>query len=171
MKITAEQLTKITGKKTLDKFVDPLNACLEKYSINTPLRICHFLAQMLHESGCFVFLKELASGKEYEGRHDLGNIQEGDGVRYKGRGLIQITGRANYAKLGVDLGVDFLHNPELLEWLPYAVISAGWFWDLKKLNACADIDDFKTITKRINGGFNGYEDRLMWLNKCKQVIK
>lgn len=171
MKLAAEQLAKITGKKTLDKFIDPLNDCFERYSINTPLRVCHFLAQVLHESGCFIFMKELASGKAYENRLDLGNIQEGDGILFKGRGLIQITGRANYAKISVDLKQDFLHNPELLEKLPWAVVSAGWFWNVRKLNACADIDDFKTITRRINGGLNGYEDRLMWLNKCKAIIK
>lgn len=172
MKITVEQLTQIIGKpNTAKRFIEPLNVCLEKYEINTPARIVHFLAQILHESGCFLYNKEIASGKAYEGRKDLGNINVGDGVLFKGRSFIQITGRSNYKLISEALGVDFVANPVLLESDQYAFLGAGWFWNTKKLNKYADVDDFLTITKRINGGTNGLEDRKNWLMKCKAVIK
>jgi hypothetical protein len=118
-----------------------------------------------------LYNKEIASGKAYEGRKDLGNIKVGDGVLFKGRSFIQITGRSNYKLISEALGVDFISNPVLLESDQYAFLGAGWFWNTKKLNKYADVDDFLTITKRINGGTNGLEDRKNWLMKCKAVIK
>ena len=141
---------------------------MDQYGISTTLRENHFLAQIAHESGEFRYLKEIASGSAYEGRLDLGNNQQGDGIRFKGRGLIQITGRSNYAHLSRDLGVDFIAQPVLLETPEYAVLSACWFWDSKTLNAWADKDNFLTITKRINGGTRGIEDRQMYLDRAKQ---
>lgn len=173
MEITIDHLLKITNTKKLSlvqELVGPLNDCLSRYQINTELRVCHFLAQILHESGSFVYFKELASGSAYEGREDLGNTEKGDGVRFKGRGLIQITGRSNYKKLSEDLGQDFISHPELLENHQWGVISAGWFWDKKHLNQFADLDDLTTITKRINGGLNGLSDRKQYLIKAKSVL-
>lgn len=144
----------------LSGWATPLDEALAKYEINTPLRIACFLAQVAHESGGFKYTKELASGDAYEYRKDLGNDKPGDGPRYKGRGLIQITGKYNYQMLGQDLGVAFVAYPELLEQPGYAAISAGWFWNKRGLNELADLDDMERITKRINGGFNGLEDRL-----------
>lgn len=157
---------------TINQFlIDGINNTFEKYKINTVLRQCHFLAQVLHESCGFKYTKELASGEAYEFRKDLGNTVKGDGVKYKGRGYIQITGKSNYSILSKTFGIDFLLNPELLEKLPYAILSAGWFWDLKQLNILADSDDIMTITRRVNGGLNGFEDRQKWLNACKYWIK
>lgn len=163
-----EQLKQITKRTDLLPF---LEECFEKYKINTPLRQSHFLAQVMHESGGFRYFEEIASGKAYEGRKDIGNIQPGDGVKYKGRGVIQITGRTNYTQLSKDFGVDFINQPDLLETPRYGVLSAGWFWDSRNLNYWADRDDIETITKRINGGLNGYDDRLMWYNKIKTILK
>ena len=171
--ITIEQLKEIASTKNiilLTELVGPLNECLEKYQINTKLRVCHFLAQVLHESGSFIYFRELASGTAYEGRKDLGNINPGDGVKYKGRGVIQITGRANYTSLTKDLGVDFVGQPILLENHQYGVISAGWFWNKKSLNKYADLDDVTKITKLINGGLNGFDDRCAYLHKAKAAF-
>lgn len=164
--ITKEQLKQIMPYATpanIDKFHGPLVDTLTLYNINTPVRIAMFLAQLAHESGSLRYVKEIADGKAYEGRKDLGNVLTGDGVRFKGRGLIQITGRANYTHLGKDFGVDLLANPWLLEEPHYAAQSAGWFWNKRKLNELADKKDFKGITKKINGGFNGLADREKYL--------
>jgi putative chitinase len=142
-----------------DRFVGPINQTLQRYHINTPLRVAHFLAQIGHESCGLDAVREYASGAAYEGRADLGNVKPGDGVRFKGRGLIQITGRANYFALGKAFGVDFVADPLLLEQPVYAALSAGWYWNSRNLNELADGNFFKTITKRINGGTNGYADR------------
>ncbi|SHL26326.1 glycoside hydrolase family 19 protein [Hymenobacter psychrotolerans] len=143
-----------------DKFLGPINQTLAAYHINTPLRVAHFLAQIGHESCGLDAVREYASGVAYEGRKDLGNVVKGDGVKFRGRGLIQITGRANYYALSKAFNVDFIANPLLLESPTYAALSAGWYWNSRSLNAMADGNFFDTITKRINGGTNGYADRL-----------
>jgi len=171
--VSNSQLIKILGvNKTsiVNRIINPLNECLDKYQINTDLRICHFLAQVIHESGCFYYFEEIASGVAYENRHDLGNIQPGDGVKFKGRGIIQITGRNNYTQLSKDLGQDFINYPKLLATDEWGIISAGWFWNSRNLNILADKDDITDISKRINGGLNGLSDRQIWLDKAKSVI-
>lgn len=152
-------------------FIDPLNAAMREFGINdNPQREAAFLAQIAHESGELRYVRELASGEAYEGREDLGNTQPGDGVRYKGRGLIQVTGRANYAKCGADLGLDLLEQPSLLEEPCNACRSAAWFWAAHGCNELADRGDFKTITRRINGGLNGYPARLAYFDKARDEI-
>lgn len=154
----------------IKKYLSPLNLTLEKYEINTPKRQAAFIAQLAHESGSFKYVEEIASGEAYEGRKDLGNTQPGDGVRFKGRGLIQITGRTNYEALGVALNYDFIKEPEALEKPGAATLSAGWFWYKTKLNELADAGDFKKITKRINGGFNGLKDRAEHWYRCQKAL-
>jgi putative chitinase len=143
---------------------------MEMYDINTPKRQAAFLAQLAHESGSLRYVKEIASGEAYEGRKSLGNTEPGDGVRFKGRGLIQITGRANYKAVGDALDYDFITNPEHLERPGAAAMSAGWFWDKRNLNALADVDDFKKITKLINGGYTNYPDRLQHWERIKKIL-
>jgi len=146
---------------------------LSNYGINTPLRIAHFMAQIDHESGGFKWLTELGSKSyfdKYEGRKDLGNINSGDGFKYRGRGFIQITGRYNYIRLSKDTRIDFVNNPDLLSEEANAMISACWYWKLKNLNKYADLDDFKKITKLINGGYNGLQERKDLLDKWKKII-
>ena len=144
-----------------------------KYQINTPLRLAHWAAQLLHESGSLKYTEELASGAAYEGRKSLGNTQRGDGRRFRGRGLIQLCGRFHYSRYSKVSGIDFLSHPELLATLPYAVDSAGYFWAhgaAVNLNKPADKDDLRTVTRLINGGFNGYEDRKRRLKAAKRAI-
>ena len=137
MKITNEFLKEVMPQSTEKnrlKYIDWLNYFMPIYKIDTENRVAAFIAQIGHESGYLRYSEEIASGKAYEGRRDLGNIHAGDGVKYKGRGLIQITGRYNYAQLSKDLGEDFIKNPELLSTPKYAVQSACWYWNKNKLN-------------------------------------
>lgn len=167
---TLKQICPLARVERMEPFVDPLALAMDEFGINTPKRQAAFLAQLAHESGSFRYVKELASGEAYEGRADLGNTESGDGVRYKGRGLIQITGRSNYAACGTDLGVNLLTNPELLELPNYACRSAAWFWDSRGLSLLADADDFIKITKRINGGVNGLADRTAYWERAKDAL-
>ena len=151
-------------------FLAPLNAAMVEFGITTPARQASFLAQVGHESGSLVYVRELASGKAYEGRADLGNVQPGDGVRYKGRGLLQVTGRSNYAACGKALGLDLLAKPELLEQTVNACRSAGWFWQANGLNLLADAGDQVKVTRRVNGGTNGLAERLALFAVAKRVL-
>ena len=166
--ITGAQLQSIMpfAKARIPAFVAPLNAAMQEFHINTPLRQAAFIAQIAHESGELRYVEEIASGAAYEGRKDLGNTQPGDGMRYKGRGLIQITGRNNYAECGKAMGVDLITNPELLETNGLACRSAAWFWASRGLNDLADKGDFERITKRINGGYNGLKERQAYYAKA-----
>jgi putative chitinase len=151
-------------------FIDPLNSCMDEFEINTPMRQAAFLAQVGHESEQLLYVRELASGAAYEWRADLGNTQSGDGVKYKGRGLIQITGRSNYIALMMALNINCIEHPEVVEQPENACRSAAWFWSQHGLNALADAGDFLTITKRINGGTNGLADRQALYAVAKQVL-
>jgi putative chitinase len=164
-----QKITPSARPSTLAVVCPQLNDTMAKYEINTPLRQAHFLAQIIHESGSFNYPEELASGIEYEGRKDLGNTEVGDGSRYKGRGYMQLTGRSNYAVYGKYIGVDLISNPVLVA-TDYACDVSGWFWSAHALNALADADNGKEITRRINGGFNGLDQRMMFLAKAKQAL-
>ena len=171
--ITAEQLMQIAPNadaNRLRELTPGLNETFTRFQINTPLRICHFIAQVAHESDCFNAMEEYASGEDYEGRSDLGNTQPGDGVRFKGRGLMQLTGRANYEKFSQAMNLDFVSQPELVAQAPYAVMVAGWYWDSRKLNGDADKDSLEDVTYYVNGGYNGLEDRRQYLQKAKAVL-
>lgn len=161
----------LASAANLDRYAGPLaDVCLE-YDIATPIRAAAFIAQLAHESGSLRYVRELATGDAYEGRKDLGNTQPGDGRRFKGRGLIQITGRANYAACGEALGLDLIHDPAQLEQPDPACRSAGWFWTVyKKLNPLADAGNFERITRRTNGGLNGYADRLAYYERAKAAL-
>lgn len=163
-------LCKTTKTGRLTVFVEPLNDAMKEYEIDNFERETHFLAQVAHESGGFNYVRELASGEAYEGRADLGNTEPGDGPRYRGRGLIQITGRANYRACSDALGADLVSQPELLEQPSLACRSAAWFWEAHGLNELADKGDIRTITKRINGGLNGYQDRLSYLEIAQRRL-
>lgn len=175
--VTINQLYNImpNGKKRIDPFVEPLNAALREFNISTPARQAAFIAQIAHESGEFKYVRELASGAAYDtGRlaARLGNTPQadGDGQKYKGRGLIQITGRSNYIACGKALGIDLINAPELLEQPINAARSAAWFWSAHGLNELADAGDFVGITKRINGGTNGLDDRKVYWARAKKFI-
>jgi predicted chitinase len=147
-----------------------IQQAMQEFEITSYLREAAFLAQLAHESGELRYMEEIASGAAYEGRKDLGNTQPGDGKRYKGRGPIQLTGRANYQKYGGLLGLDLINNPTIAATPEVGFRIAGQFWQLNGLNPLADQQDFKKITKRINGGYNGLDDRTKYYNRAKQVL-
>lgn len=154
----------------IERYWEPLNDAMDEFEINNPARQSAFLAQIGHESGQLRYSEEIASGAAYEGRADLGNTEAGDGKRYKGRGLIQITGRANYSECGAALGLDLIGEPDLLQEPQNACRSAAWFWKSHGLNQLADGGNFERITRKINGGLNGQADRLALWDRAKNQL-
>ena len=194
--MTAEQLQALSIDP---KWLEPLNVTFLKYDINTPKRQAAFIGQCAHESNNFKTLEEnlnyrpetlmkvwpsrfpdlqtadkyahnpqLLANKVYAGR--LGNNQENDGYAFRGRGLVQLTGREAYVNCGNALGIDLVNQPNLLADPMYACLSAGWFWNKKGLNALADSKDYDIMTKRINGGLNGLDDRKAKIAKALSVL-
>jgi putative chitinase len=159
--ITAGQLITIMpyARARVPLFIGVINETLAEFDISTPARVCAYLAQVGHESGQLRYVEELASGDAYEGRRDLGNTEPGDGRRFKGHGLIQITGRANHQAAATYFGKSL---EEIVSWLTTpegGTRSSGWFWMTHGLNKYADNGDFTGLTRRINGGTNGLADR------------
>ncbi len=143
---------------------------LHRYSIASRLRVAHFMAQVTHECAGFRTTEEFASGAAYEGRIDLGNLRKGDGKRYKGRGLIQLTGRANYRAIGERLGLDLEREPQLAAEPVTSLAIACEYWTTRSINAAADRDDLVTATRLVNGGRNGLDDRRRYLVKAKAAL-
>jgi putative chitinase len=171
--ITRDMLKRIapnSKEEIIAPLVQHLNNYMPKYEVNTYLRVCHFISQSAHESASFRTLEEYASGSAYEGRKGLGNTQKGDGVKYKGRGIFQLTGRANYRTIGAKIGKDLENNPRLAATHEISVLTALEYWKSRNLNKWADEDNVERITRLINGGLNGFEDRKKYLARCKQVI-
>ena len=171
--VTLDQLRTIfpqTSRQKLSSMLGPLNRAMNEFDINTPARQRAFLAQVGHESMGLQRTREFASGRAYEGRRDLGNTEPGDGRRFRGRGLLQITGRANYKEMGKALDLDLLRNPHLLELPMSAARSAGQFWKSRGLNELADRGAFTKITRRINGGLRGQADRIKYLRRAERAI-
>ncbi len=159
---------------TIVRFFAPLVAAMAAAEIASLLRRSHFLAQVGHESGELRYTEEIASGVAYEGRKDLGNTQPGDGKRFKGRGLIQLTGRANYIAFGKTVQTDFTTGDtckQIADDAALAIQAAVWFWQTHALNALADKDDVLTITRKVNGGTNGLEDRKRLLARAKWFLE
>jgi putative chitinase len=182
-----------------EKWFEPLQETFEKYQINTPKRQACFIGQCMHESGGFKFLREnlnysakalmntwpsrfsdmdtaekfernpsAIANKVYSGR--MGNTEDGDGAKFIGRGLIQLTGKDNYKAFGDAIGEDLVSTPQLVEEPRYAALSAGWFWNKRGLNALADAMDITTLTVRINGGKIGIDDRIAKINKALDIL-
>jgi putative chitinase len=149
---------------------DALPALCQRFDIMTVDRQAHFLGQLAHESDGLRTTVEYADGSAYEGRKDLGNTHRGDGRKFRGRGLIQLTGRANYAAATKALGQDFVGHPERVAEFPAAADVSGWFWAAHNLNRHADADDVKAVTKIINGGLNGLDSRVAYLTAAKGAI-
>ena len=176
MSITQQQLLQIlpNAGPVAGVFVPVLNAAMGHYQIVGTKRVAAFIAQIGHESGQLKYVKEIwgptAAQAKYEGRKDLGNTVDGDGSKYRGRGLIQITGRANYMACGEALGLDLIKQPELLEKPQHACMSAAWFWATKGLSTLADAGQFDKITQRINGGQNGAADRQRLYARALKVL-
>lgn len=176
MPITEQQLLQIlpNAGRQAGVFVPVLNTAMNRYGIVGTVRAAAFIAQVGHESGQLRYVREIwgptAQQLTYEGRVDLGNTVKGDGSRYRGRGLVQITGRANYAACGEALGLDLINKPELLELPQNAAMSAAWFWSTRGLNTLADQKDFANITRRINGGLTDQTDRQALYDKALKVM-
>lgn len=176
MQFTEQQLLQIlpSAGRQAGVFVPVLNAAMTRYGIVGTARAAAFIAQVGHESGQLRHVREIwgptAQQLGYEGRADLGNIVKGDGSKYRGRGLIQITGRANYAACGEALGLDLINKPEHLEQPQHAAMSAAWFWCGRGLNILADQGQFEKITRLINGGLTGQDDRQALYNKALKVL-
>lgn len=159
-------------------FLPPLQSAMNEFAVNTPKREAAFLAQIAHESGEFKWMEELWGPTPAQNGYEppsskakgLGNIQPGDGKRFKGRGPIQITGRANYLKYGGLLGIDLVNTPEKAATPEVGFRVAGLFWQKNGLNELADGEMFETITRRINGGLTGLDDRLKYYTRAKQVL-
>ena len=197
--ITSEQLTKLGIDA---KWLQPLNDTFAKFEINTPKRMACFIGQCAHESNNFKSLEEnlnysavrinqvwpritlakaqeaVSKGKQaiaelvYGNRAELGNTQPGDGGKFFGRGIIQLTGRANYTAFANDIqNSEILNKPELVATPEYACLSAGWFWNTRKLNITADAGDYVTMTRRINGATLGLQDRINKINKTLIILK
>lgn len=182
MSITEQQLQRImpNARRQAGVFVSALNAAMTRRQIDTPQRQAMFLAQVGHESGELNFVRELG-GDQYLSKYDTGNLAaklgntpaaDGDGQRYRGRGLIQITGHNNYLRCSLALFGDerLLHLPELLEQPQWAAESAAWFWWMRGLNALADRNEFEAVTRKINGGLNGLQGRLQLWERARAVL-
>lgn len=146
---------------------------MQRFAITGPARESAFLAQLAHESGGLHYWEEIASGSAYEGRTDLGNTRPGDGRRYKGRGPIQLTGRGNYRRAGAVLGLDLEDRPEQVATHAIGCLVAAWYWADSKLNELADEateDAYRRITRRINGGYNGWQDRLAYYKRARTAL-
>lgn len=169
---TLKRIIPFAKMENINKYLPELIKLMPLFDINTPLRISHFIAQLAHESGSLNYVRELSSGRQYEFRKNLGNINAGDGVKYRGRGLIQLTGRSNYEKFQKYLGElpNIIDKPELLEQPHLAVMVSCWFWKTKGLNELADVDNFNRITRIINGGTNGIDERRMFLSRAKKEL-
>lgn len=177
MNVTKEQIIKImpNAKNRVATYIGYINTYIREFEINTPLRLAHYLAQIAVESGELRYTEELASGAAYDtGRKAvaLGNTPEkdGDGQKYKGRGLLQLTGRSNYAAYKRYCGFDVVQKPQLLARPLGAVRSSMWYWKTHGLNELADADDITLITRRINGGLNGFERRKQYLERAKEAL-
>lgn len=190
MEITVEQMYRIAPttkryyagtKQTLaEVYVPYMNTYFKEFGIDSAIKVCHYLAQVLHESGGLRYTEELASGAAYEGRRDLGNVMRGDGVRFKGRGLIQLTGRKNYQRYKNYCGYDVVSNPKLLSRPLGATRSSCWFFTQgcgRNLCGYAVADDgentetvLKLITKVVNGGYNGLNSRRSLLEAAKREL-
>jgi predicted chitinase len=171
--VSMDQLRAIMPNLSAQKaqeYLPHLNNAMAEAGITTKNQKAAFLAQLAHESGQFRYMEEIASGAAYEGRRDLGNTQPGDGTRFKGRGPIQLTGRANYAAASKALGVDLVNNPKAAATPEVGFRTAAWFWNTRGLNNLAEQGNFREVTRRINGGFNGLADRQQYYNRALSVL-
>ena len=179
---TAEQLIQImphANPATVGQCTPYIKECLTEFEIDTPLRAAAFLAQIAHETGSLEWLREIWGPTPQQRKYDppnalakqLGNILKGDGKKFRGRGAIQLTGRANYKKYGQWLQLPLEEQPELAEQPAYAFRIAGAFWHQNNLNTLADVGKFETITRRINGGTNGLAERKAFYARAKKVLQ
>jgi predicted chitinase len=171
--VTMDQLRKIMpnlSQAKAEQYLPHINNAMAEAGITTKNQKAAFLSQLAHESGQLRYMEEIASGSAYEGRRDLGNTQPGDGTRFKGRGPIQLTGRSNYRAAGQALGIDLENNPKRAADPDVGFRTAAWFWKSRGLNSLAEAGNFREVTRRINGGYNGLADRQQYYNRALSVL-
>lgn len=174
--LSSKNKYKVSQDKIIKGLASSINELMDQFEVNTVPRQVDFLAQICHEAAGFMTTQEFASGRAYEGRKDLGNNQAGDGARFKGRGLIQTTGRYNYTKFTTWCRSkfpdcpDFVQRPSELERFPWAILAAFYYWDSHNLNRFCDANDFRGLTKAINGGYNGLTDRQKYRARASAVL-
>lgn len=169
--VTFAQAQAIYGRSLSESQLTDLNDCLDRFQINTNARIRHFLSQTAHESGGLRWIKELASGQAYEGRKDLGNTQRGDGKRFKGAGVIQLTGRSNYQAFANYIGDQNVMSGYDYVAQKYPFTSAGFWWHNNKMNDLCDRGaSVREVTRRVNGGYNGLADRQNYYVRASKVF-
>ncbi len=170
--VNKQQAEALFGNTISEPLLQDLNSCLNRYKITTMPRLRHFLSQIAHESGGLIYTEELADGSAYEGRDDLGNVNPGDGPKYKGAGVIQLTGRSNYQDFS-----NAIADPKVMDGVVYVAAkypftSAGFWWDNNNMNAlCDGGGTVEQVTKRVNGGYNGLEDRQQYYDKACTIFK
>ncbi|WP_306257759.1 glycoside hydrolase family 19 protein [Pararhizobium sp. IMCC21322] len=172
MFLISDQIREVVGKNANQRIVDGVISSMQEHAaefeLDRPERAVHFLAQIAHESAHFRTTIEYATGENYEGRKDLGNVFKGDGRKFRGRGLIQLTGRSNtkaftrWMRKRDAYGPDFEANPEIIADFPWAFLASVYYWSSRDLNKYADTNNIEAITRLINGGLNGYTDRLRY---------
>lgn len=173
--VTRERLLRLTpsGKADIvNGIARRFDALAREHDVSTRLRLCHFLAQAAHETDGFRTLEEYGGASyflRYEGRQDLGNTQAGDGIRYHGRGIFQLTGRGNYRRFGTIIGIDLEAEPERAKEPDISLLVAFAYWSERAINNAADADDVAAVTKLINGGRNGLAERARYLEKAKGI--
>lgn len=155
----------------IDGFAAALPKLCEQYHLDTVNRQAHFIGQVVHESDHLKTTEEYATGAAYEGRRDLGNTSKGDGRRFKGRGLIQLTGRANYRAATLALGNDFISDPRKVAKFPHAATVSAWFWSRNALNRHADRDDIRQVTRIINGALTHLDRRKVHTAATKKALE
>jgi predicted chitinase len=171
--VTMDQLRQIMpnlAQSKAQEYLPHINRAMQEAGITTKNQKAAFLAQLAHESGQLRYMEEIASGAAYEGRRDLGNTQPGDGVRFKGRGPIQLTGRSNYRAAGQALGIDLENNPRRAADPDVGFRTAAWFWNSRGLNSLAEQGNFREVTRRINGGYNGLADREAYYRRALSAL-
>lgn len=177
--LTANILYDIFGrnKSLCEKYAGYLNDAMIAYNITSAVRMSAFLATIGVESGYLRYTTELGSDSYFDKYEpgtkigkSLGNTEKGDGARFKGRGLIQITGRANYTRVATCLGIDCIEQPQLLSELPYSVTSACWWWRTFGCNEIADGEDLKAVRRKVNGGLNGYNEFVAIYKKAIKIL-
>ena len=157
--------------KKIDRCYEPLVKGMKKYKIDTPLRAAHFIAQIGHETASFLYMEEIADGSQYEvavrpRQHAAGRRQALQGPRpHSADRPCQLRGVSN------DCGIDYVTDPTAIATDPFACVDvACWYWHKRKINRLADKDDVKAVTKAVNGGFNGLDDRMDYLYRSKAVL-
>lgn len=157
-------------REIIDGFAASMDRCVACADLSTPNRLAGFIGECAEESASFRTTVEYASGRAYNGRRDLGNVEPGDGPRFKGRGLIQLTGRANYRQAGKDLGLPLEESPETAARFPQAALIAAWYWKSRGLNRFADVGDWRGVTLRINGGERGLAERELYIGRALRAL-